>query len=187
MGIVYTRLINETGSQPIHIDKINFGTNNGSGYSGRAVQPSLLHVYNQCDPVCSTRKGYIDLVKTDEVKLLMRDNELIGSFKKLGLISYSDVNKSDIVKSVVSNVVISLNDVTITGSTFLSVNPDFTYVKIEDPVSGSVQFIGQTDFSSNSSSSVVFLKSKITIGNITNGWYVTMFSNSKYSDKYIIH
>lgn len=71
----------------------------------------------------------------------------------------------------------------ITGTTFLSVSPDVTYVTFTD-LSGNVQKIPSSSFSSIGSTQIVIPDSAVTLGVPTTGWTVRVQSNSKLSNTF---
>jgi hypothetical protein len=170
-------------SASILIDKIDRSQGNFTGYAYRGKQKIYVPYLN---PVDTSVHGYLDLVPTDEV-LLSWEN---GTIKKLFEQEYLDraiVSADSIAKSTVTGVSLAGSDVTITGTTFVSVEPDVTYVLVTNPSTGVTQSIPSSVFTSGwTATQIVFPDSLIGIGVIGSGWKVAVKANSKVSAQFTI-
>jgi len=186
MPILLTRVINEqtiVGDASILLDKIDKSQGNSDSppYAQRAKQKIYVPFWGVVD---TTRKGYIDMVQTDEVLLAMEPDGVIGGLETDGIVTVA----------VFSSLLVATPTVTaagnagggptiIAGTTFLSLTPDITYVDITNPA-GVTQRIPQADFSVHIAAQIQFTNLKVTIGAPINGagWTVRVQSNSKLSN-----
>ncbi len=190
MPITLARVVNQqtlpsglSRDGSILIDKIDMSQGNSSSppYAQRRKQKIYVPKVN---PLNSAVKGYVDLVQTDEVKLALEADGSIG-----GLVNTVPPRVSVTLFSsalIATPVVASGNHadpVVITGTTFLSVLPDLTYVEFEDP-SGVKQLVPQSAFSAHIATSISVPHSAVTIGVPAAGWKYRVFANSKYSNQF---
>lgn len=162
----------------ILIDKIDRSQGNFSGYAYRAKQKIYVPYKNPVDP---SVKGYIDLVPTDEV-LLSWDSGTIAKLTEAGYVTRAAVAANSIAKATVNSASLAGGTVTITGTGFISINPDKTYVKIINTSGNSQMLVSTGNFSTFNSTTITFLANKSTIGPIGSGWSFSVLANSKYSN-----
>ncbi len=74
---------------------------------------------------------------------------------------------------------------TITGTTFLSLTPDVTYV-IVTSTTGASQKIASSAFTSISGTSIEIANATVTIGTPIAGWTVQVQANSKLSNIFVL-
>jgi hypothetical protein len=133
------------------------------------------------NPLNTAVKGYVDLVQTDEVKLAAEPKGSIGALTTTvpARVAVAVVSSSLIQAPVVSAAphALALN---ITGTTFLSVAPDLTYVELTN-ASGVKQLIPQASFTSITGTLIVIPGTAI-VGTPATTWKVRVFANSKYSN-----
>lgn len=192
MTISLIRVINEqtlpqglSRDGSILIDKIDRSQGNSESppYAQIAKQKIYVPYVNPINPLV---KGYIDLVQTDEVKLAAQADGSIGGLAATvpPKVTMAVVASNLIKTPTVTNAVAAAGDVTITGTTFLSVAPDITYVDIVD-AGGVTQRIASADFDTFLGTSIVILDAKIA-GTIVAGWTVRVFANSKLSNVFTV-
>lgn len=125
----------------------------------------------------TTIPGYIDLNTSDRV-LLSQDHGVIAGLVKAGLISTATVDPTLTVAPAITSaiVVVSPEALTITGTTFTSVSPDVSSVKIGTTTLTSTQITtGGGTFTATSIVIPVGLLPTITVGST----YVTVNANNK--------
>ena len=125
----------------------------------------------------TTIPGYIDLNTSDRV-LLSQDHGVIAGLVKAGLISTSTVDPTTTVAPVITSaiVVVSPEALTITGTTFTSIAPDVSSVKIGTTTLTPTQITtGGGTFSATSIVIPVGLLPTIAVGTTL----VTVNANSK--------
>jgi hypothetical protein len=99
------------------------------GYANSAKQPCYVP---RVKPGDATIPGFIDLDETQRV-IHSAFNGKISGFHRAGLITVVSLAASDLSTPVITAAQIAnpaAGDVTITGTSFLSVAPDFTVVKL---------------------------------------------------------
>jgi hypothetical protein len=191
MTINYVRVINAqvipqgiSRNGSILIDKIDRsqGNNSSPPYAQIAKQKIYIPYSN---PLDSSVPGYIDLVPTDDVLLASLPDGSIGGLANSipACVSISTIASDLLAKSHVSsaNYDAGTTDLTITGTTFLSVDPDVTYVDLVN-ASGVRQHIAEVNFTSIAGTQIVIPLSAITIGTPSTSWTLTVFANSKRSN-----
>ncbi|HED06032.1 MAG TPA: hypothetical protein ENI61_05045 [Ignavibacteria bacterium] len=196
MPITLARVINEQSipqgisrDGSILLDKIDKSQGNSEQppYAQVAKQKLYVPYVNNLDPAV---KGYSDLVQTDEVILqLDATNGSIGTLANTvpPVVSISLVASNLLSTSTVSAGVHALpaaGDITISGTTFLSVSPDRTRIYLIDN-SGSVQIIEEASFGTHTATSIVILSANI-VGTVSVGWKVQVFANSEFSNQFIV-
>lgn len=155
---------------------------------GNSESPPYAQIFKQklyvprSNPLNTAVKGYVDLVQTDEVKLASEPHGTIGGLVTAGRVTVAVVS-SDLIKAPVAAGATDANPTVITGTTFLSVAPDITYVEVTNPSTGAVQLVPSSAFSAFSATSISVPDSAITIGTPTTGWKFRVFANSKYSNQ----
>lgn len=195
MTITLARVVNEqtlpqgiSRDGSILLDKIDKS-------QGNSEQPPYAQVPKQkiyvpyANPADVAVKGYVDLVMTDEVMLQLAVDGSIGGLagKTPPDVSVSLVASNLIATPVVTSGVANApgaGDITIGGTTFLSVAPDRTRVYLTD-AGGAVQIIEQADFDTHTATQIIILAAKIT-GAVAAGWKVQVFANSKFSNLYTV-
>jgi len=195
MTIILARVTNEqvlpqgiSRDGSILLDKIDKSQGNSEQPPYAQVPKQKIYVpyVNPADPAV---KGYADLVMTDEVMLQLTADGSIGG---LAAKTPPDVSVTLVASNLIATPTITsavhnspgAGDITIGGTTFLSVAPDRTRVYLTD-AGGNVQIIEQADFSTHTATSIVILAAKIT-GSVAAGWKAQTFVNSKYSNTYTV-
>lgn len=192
MSITLARVVNQqtlpsglSRDGSILLDKIDKSQGNSSSppYAQRRKQKLYVPKYNPANPAV---KGYVDLVQTDEVKLALEPHGSIGGLAntvppRVAITLFS----SALVATPVVTSGGHANPVVIGGTTFLSVLPDLTYVEFQNPA-GVKQLVPASAFSAFTNTSISVPYSAITIGTPIAGWKVRVFSNSKYSNQFIL-
>jgi hypothetical protein len=178
MSVTFIRVVNEQHiNRSILIDKIDRSQGNFEGYAQKAKQAVYVPFTNPAD---STTKGYLNLVPTNEVLLSAHDGTISGLAKDK-YISFAAVDSAVIAQSTISGTVLGGSSVTINGTTFESVYPDFTRVQIRN-LSGVVQSLPNATFTTFTSSQIVFQFGAVIIGTPASGWQVRVQANSLFSD-----
>ncbi len=180
MSVNYVRVINnQVINRSILIDKVDRSQGNFSGYANITKQKIYIPYVN---PLDVTVKGYLDLVPTDEVLLSYN----IGGIKGLddeGYINSLRVDSDTIVAPIITVGSLTGSDVSLTGTTFTSINPDVTSVILTNLV-GQTQKIPESVFVTFTGVSIIFPDSAVTIGTPDAGWKAQVFANSKLSNTY---
>lgn len=184
MPLTYVRVINEQLiNRSILIDKIDKSQGNSEGYAQKAKQKIYVPFVNPVDPLV---KGYLNLVPTDEV-LLSANNGTISGLVTAGYISALAVPSTAIATPIITNAVWAAGVTTLTGTGFISVNPDVTRVIFTDP-------LGNSEVISSGSFTLPFTSTNIAIADAvfsvltppTTGWSVRVLANSKLSASSIV-
>ena len=183
MSINLVRVINQqTLVRSILIDKIDRSQGNFSGYANRAKQKVYVPYAN---PVDTTVKGYIDLVPTDEV-LLSADNGTIKKLKDAGKVDFAVVSSALVSTPVVSAASDGGTNITVDGTTFLSVAPDKTYLIVTNGSGVSLK-VPSTSFSVGTNVQIVVTDATVaSLGTPASGWKVQVQANSKFSNIFTI-
>lgn len=183
MAINLVRVINQqTLVRSILIDKIDRSQGNFSGYANRAKQKVYVPYAN---PVDTTVKGYIDLVPTDEV-LLSADNGTIKKLKDAGKVDFSVVASNLVSTPVVTSANDAGTDITVNGTTFLSVSPDKTYLIVTNGAGVSLK-VPSTSFSVGTNIQIVVPDAIVAaLGTPAVGWKVQVQANSRFSNIFTI-
>jgi hypothetical protein len=121
----------------ILLDKIDESQGNTEGYAQKAKQKLYVPYSNPVDP---TVRGYIDLVQTDNVKLAQGPHGVITGLRARGLVDTSFVTTLQTARSFIASAVHTPGKTTVTGTTFLSVTPDITYITLTTPAGISQTF-----------------------------------------------
>lgn len=175
-----------TGS--ILLDKLD--TSQGNSDSPPYAQNRKQKVYvPYVDATTPAFPGYIDLIQTDNIKLSAENPKgVLYQLEVRGHIDLFTLQSDLIATPVVSNAVKNTpgaGDVTITGTTFLSVSPTLTSVLVSPP-GGPVQSIPSTSFEVGfSATNIVILDANIT-GTLGTGWTVQVFANNKLSNIFTV-
>lgn len=193
MTITLARVVNEqtlpqgiSRDGSILLDKIDKS-------QGNSEQPPYAQVPKQkiyvpyANPADTGVKGYVDLVMTDEVMLQLAANGSIGG---LAGKTPPDVSVALVASNLIATAVVTAavsgapgaGDITITGTTFLSVAPDRTRVYLTD-LTGAVQIIEQANFNTHTATSIIILNAQLA-GAAAPGWKVRVFANSKFSNEF---
>lgn len=183
MSINLVRVINQqTLVRSVLIDKIDRSQGNFSGYANRAKQKVYVPYSN---PVDSTVKGYIDLVPTDEV-LLSADNGTIKKLKDVGRIDFAIVASNLVATPVVTAASDGGTDITVDGTTFLSVAPDKTYLIVTNGSGVSLK-VPSTSFAVGTNVQIVVADATVAaLGTPAPGWKVQVQANSRLSNVFTI-
>lgn len=193
MPINLVRVINEqtlpqglSRDGSILIDKIDKSQGNSSSppYAQIAKQKIYVPYENPVDP---NVKGYVDLVPTDEVLLAA---EPAGSIGGLANTTPPRVTVATVASNLIATPTISAGntagtDTTLTGTTFLSVTPDVTYVILRTP-GGLSQQIPQSAFTTHTATSIVIPDAAVTIGTPAAGWTAQVLANSRFSNVFTL-
>ena len=171
----------------ILLDKID--RSQGNSESPPYAQLAKRKVYVPFkNPLNVAVKGYVDLVPSDDVLLAAEPDGSIGG---LTATSPARVTVAVIASNLIATPTVSaaLHDIsdallTITGTVFLSISPDLTYVELTN-VSGAKQLIPQSAFGSQSGTVITVPNSAVS-GVPTTGWFVRVFANSKYSNRFAV-
>ena len=182
MTITLIRVINQqTINRSILLDKLDDGQANTEGYASLPKQKVYVPYSNPFD---SSVRGYIDLIPTDRV-LLSANRGTIAGLGNAGRISYFAFPSILIADPTIVDVTVAGINISIDGTTFLSVAPDVTYVKFTNPA-GVSQTIPSTEFDTFSAIEIVIPAAKLTIGVIGVGWAVEVIANSKNSNAHVM-
>lgn len=193
MSITLARVVNEqtlpqgiSRDGSILLDKIDKCQGNSENPPYAQIAKQKLYV-PYANPDDTAVKGYVDLVQTDEVKLQLDAN--YGSIGALANTSPARVtitlfSSALIATPVISGAVDNSGNVTISGTTFLSVAPDRTRVILTN-ASGGQQTIESADFDTFTTTSIVILDADIT-GSPAAGWTAQVFANSKLSNVFTL-
>lgn len=177
------RVINaQTLVRSILLDKIDESQGNTEGYAQKPKQKVYVPYQN---PLDSNVKGYIDLVPTDNVQLANGPGGVITKLAVAGRITTLSITSAQVKTPTVTAASDGGGNLTITGTTFTSIDPDLTYVILTN-TSGVKQTIAQADFGSQSATQIVIANSKVTIGTPTTDWKVQVKANSKLSNNFTV-
>lgn len=187
MSIELVRVINSQVIRPglirtgsILLDKIDESQGNSDSPPYAQIRKQKLYV-PYTDPVTSSFAGYTDLVQTDNVRLAAdHPKGVIAGLVAEGYVTAFKFQSSLVATPVVTNAVVTAGDVTITGTTFLSLTPTVTSVRVSPP-GGPVQSV--TSFSVHNATTITILDAAIT-GTIVAGWTVQVFANNKLSNTF---
>ena len=192
MSITLARVVNEqtlpqgiSRDGSILLDKIDKS-------QGNSEQPPYAQVPKQklyvpfANPADAGVKGYVDLVQTDEVLLQLEPDGSIGGLAntvppRVSVTLFDSALVAAPVITAADADTPGADDLTIDGTTFLSVSPDRTRVYITNP-SGVTQIVEQVDFDTHTATQIVILAANID-GSIAPGWTVRVFANSKFSNE----
>lgn len=192
MTIQLLRVINEqilpqgiSRDGSILLDKIDKSQGNSENppYAQNAKQKLYVPWANPVDP---TVRGYVDLVQTDEVLLAQQPNGVIDGLLTDGWVTAAVVASNLLATPVISGAVDNVGNVTITGTTFLSVSPDITYVILTNDSTGATQTISEADFDTHTATSIVILDADISIGAPASGWTAQVQANSRLSNVFTL-
>jgi hypothetical protein len=174
--------ISRNGS--ILLDKIDESQGNHSSPPYAQIRKQALYVPFS-DPTTPSFAGYLDLIQTDNVKLASEhpDGVIVGLAAR-GLVTSVVVSSALIATPVITNAVAIAGDVTLTGTTFLSVLPTLTSVKVTPP-GLATQDVPQANFSVHNATTITILDANIT-GTIVPGWTVQVFANNKLSNIFTV-
>jgi len=177
----------------ILIDKVDGSQGNlehGLSHAQRAKQKVYVPYSN---PLDKSVKGYIDMVPTDEVLMALNEKGTLAQLAAAGWVSTTLFNSSLTAAPTVSAAAHSgsPNKTTITGTKFLSLSPDITYVTLTN-LAGASQVITDAAIiaagapSAIGATSIVIADTLVTIGTPTTGWKVTVQANSKKSNTFTL-
>jgi len=194
MTAMLVRVINgQKIVRSILLDKIDRSQGNFTPYAQRAKQKLYIPYVN---PLDTTVPGYVDLVPTDEVLLQLNlpkgvifqlANAPVGAVTKY--VTYFLHSGTLTIAPTVTAAVhaVPVGSSTITGTTFLSLTPDHTYVTLTN-LTGSSQVISDTTIlgggGSIGATSIVVPNAVVTIGVPAAGWLVKVQANSKVSNTF---
>lgn len=165
------------------VDRAQGQFEHGLSHAQVAKQKVYVPYSNPLDPAV---KGYIDMVPTDEVLLSLNGKGTLAKLAAAGWVSTTLFNSALTAAPTVASAVHSgaPNKTTITGTHFLSLAPDVTYVTLEN-LTGQKQVITDAQIiaagapSSIGATSIVIADALVTIGTPGAGWKVTVKANSK--------
>lgn len=191
MAIELVRVVHKQVIKPglsrngsILLDKIDESQGNSSSPPYAQIRKQAVYVPYQ-DAITPTFAGYVDLIQTDRVKLQAElPDGVIASLVARGHVDSFAFQSNLIATSVVTSAVAAAGDVTIGGTTFLSVLPTLTSVLVSPP-GGPVQTIPQASFNVHTGVQIVILDAAIT-GTIVAGWTVQVFANNKLSNIFTV-
>lgn len=189
MAIELVRVVHKQVLQPgisrngsILLDKIDESQGNSSSPPYAQLRKQALYV-PYADATTPTFAGYLDLIQTDRVKLAVEHPDgVISNLVAAGHVDAFAFQSNLIATPVVTNAVAAAGDVTLTGTTFLSILPTITSVRVTPP-GLATQTV--TTFSVHSGTSIVILDAAIT-GTIVAGWTVQVFANNKLSNIFTV-
>lgn len=195
MTLTLARVVNEqtlpqglSRDGSILLDKIDKSQGNSENppYAQVAKQKLYVPYSNPANPAV---KGYVDLVQTDEVILALDPDGSIGGLANTvpPALSVTLVSSALIATPTVTSAAADTpgaGDLTIGGTTFLSVLPDVTAVYLTNG-SGVTQVIDQANFNTHNATTIVILAADIT-GAVAAGWTVRVFANSKFSSSFTV-
>lgn len=193
MTIQLLRVVNEqilpqgiSRDGSILLDKIDKSQGNSEN-PPYAQNPKQKLYVPWANPLDLSVKGYVDLVQTDEVLLQKQAEGSIGGLITDGWVTASVVASNLLATPVVATAVRDISDTetTVTGTTFLSVAPDLTYVELTNDVSGAVQLIPEANLTVLGTT-ITFLDAVVTIGTPDAGWLVRVLANSKFSNSVVL-
>ncbi len=168
-------------NRSILLDKIDKSQGNSEGYARRAKQQVYVPYSN---PLDSAVKGYSDLSPTDEVLLAMRPTGSIGGLEAGGYLAVAVVDSTLLTTPTTTNALVGMTQLTVTGTTYLSVSPDVTYLVVTN-LSGVDQTFASSAFDSIGATTIVIALAAIA-GTPTTGWKVSVMANSKVSNQFTI-
>jgi len=195
MTITLARVVNEqtlpqgiSRDGSILLDKIDKSQGNSEQPPYAQVPKQKLYV-PYANPIDTAVKGYVDLVMTDEVMLQLAADGSIGG---LAAKTPPDVSVALVASNLIATPVVTgaaadapgAGDITIDGTTFLSVSPDRTRVYLTN-AGGDIQIIEEADFDTHTATQIIILAAKIT-GSVAAGWKAQVFANSKYSNLFTV-
>jgi hypothetical protein len=186
MAITYLRVVNEqTLNRPILLDKIDRAQGNFEGYAQRVRHKEQIYV-PYSNPLDSNVKGYSDLIAGDEVLMQAEPGGSIGGLVDAGRVSAAYVSSTLVATSTLTNAQANTpaGSSTYTGTTFLSVSPDITYLELTD-AGGGVQIIDESAFTTHTAVSIVIPDAAVT-GTPVAGWKARIFANSKWSNQFTL-
>ncbi len=183
MSINLVRVINQqTLVRSILLDKIDQSQGNSSGYARKAKQKVYVPYSNPAD---SSVKGYVDLIPTDEV-LLSADSGTIAGLKKASRVDTAIVASNLVATPVVTGASDASTQITVDGTTFLSVAPDKTYLIVTNGAGASLK-IPSTSFDTFTTLQIIVLDATVAaLGTPAPGWKVQVMANSKLSNVFTI-
>lgn len=182
MSITLFRVVNQqTINRSILIDKCDDGQSNTPGYAQYQKQRVYIPYAN---PLDTAVKGYTDFVPTDRV-LLSANNGTIRGLTTAGRVSLTLLSSALVAAPVITGSVLPGASTSVTGTTFLSVAPDLTYITLTNLV-GATQTIPQASFTVHNATTITFLDATVTIGVPAIGWTARVFSNSKNSNIFVL-
>jgi hypothetical protein len=136
------------------------------------------------NPLNTAVKGYTDFVPSDRV-LLSANNGTIAGLTTAGRVSLAVFASSLIATPVITGDALAGASTTVTGTTFVSLAPDITYITLTNLVAVS-QTIPQTSFTVLNATTITFLDATSTIGVPAAGWTAKVFANSKFSNTFTL-
>lgn len=152
------RVINsQTIIRSILLDKIDESQGNSMGYALKPKQKLYIPYVN---PVDAAVAGYVDLVQTDNIQLAQAAKGVIAGLVAAGRITTASIHSSQIATPVVSGAVHASGETSVTGTTFLSVAPDHTYVRLTN-LSGVSQTFSDTQLSTGALTDLVALSNSL--------------------------
>lgn len=105
---------------------------------GYANEPKQSVYIPRTKPTDATVAGYIDLNETQRV-LLSAENGKIAGLQAAGLVSTVSLVAADLAAPAISAAALAAGDLTIDGTSFLSVAPEITTVEMWGPTVGGTE------------------------------------------------
>jgi hypothetical protein len=168
----------------ILLDKIDKSQGNSDSPPYAQLEKQKIYV-PYVNPLDTAVKGYVDLVQTDEVKLAAKPDGSIGGLANTtpARVVVTALSSALIATPTVTNSLNAAGTTTVTGTTFLSVSPDRTRLRLTNPA-GASQILEEADFSVHNATTIAFIDAKVTIagGPPQTNWTVEVFANSKWSN-----
>lgn len=184
MPVTLFRVTNEQVGAVVRsllIDKADDGLPNRENYAQFRKQQVYIPYRN---PLNTAVKGYSDFVPTDRV-LLSADRGTIKGLVNAGYSALTMFSSALVATPVVTGDVVAGPDTTITGTTFLSVSPDLTYLTLTTP-GGVSQTLPQAVFSVHNATTITVPDAAVTIGVPAAGWTARVFANSRTSNTFVL-
>lgn len=184
MAIQYLRVVNEqTLNRSILLDKIDRAQGNFEGYAQRVRHKEQVYV-PYSNPLDPNVKGYSDLIAGDEVLLQAEADGVIGGLVTAGKVSAALVLSTLVAAPTLATGVSNTpaGESTYTGTTFLSVSPDITYLELTD-LTGAIQVIDESQFTTTHTQTTIVIPDANVTGTPAAGWKARVFANSQWTDQ----
>jgi hypothetical protein len=180
MSINLIRVINQqTTHRSILLDKLDDGQANTEGYAHKNVKQKVYVPF--ANPLNPAVRGYTDLVLTDRVLLSSDVGGTISGLVAAGRVLAFAFSSALKATPTISSVAHVAGETTITGTTYLSVVPDITYVVFRTP-GGVTQKVPSAAFAFFNATQIRVQDAAVTIGVPTEGWTVTVEANCALSN-----
>jgi hypothetical protein len=190
MSIELVRVIHEQHKKPsfansgsILLDKIDQSQGNSDSPPYAQIRKQAVYVpYTDAD---IGGKGFIDLVQTDNVKLQNElANGVIAKLEEAGHISTIVFDSALIAAPVLTLVANSAGTTTLTGTTFVSIDPVETQVIITN-AGTPVGTFGEADFASLNATTITITDATVG-GTPTTNWTFQVFANKQLTAVFVM-